>query len=403
MATPSFEATPPADTPRSLLDIFARIFRSWDRFWFAPGDPTTLGLIRICAGAITLYVHLVYTLDLQTLVGRDAWISTDRINEFRHDIPVVPPPDMWVQPQVKSDPLPSDEARANEIRSFMQTWNSDPRLVPTKGIFLTSIWYHVTDPTWMAIIHGFVLVAMFMFTIGLCTRVTSALTWLAALSYVQRAPTTLFGMDTMMMIALFYLMIGPSGAALSVDRLLRRWWARRQAERLQLAVPAWEPPSPSVTANFALRLIQIHFCIIYAASGLSKLQGAQWWSGTALWGTMANYEFNPLDWARYQDFLVFLSSHRWLWELVTSGGVAFTILLEISFPFLIWRRSTRWVMIICAVFLHTGISMTMGLTTFGLMMLAMLLSFVPAAAVRQLLNTLAGWRRPTEPAPALAA
>jgi hypothetical protein len=188
-----------------------------------------------------------------------------------------------------------------------------------------------------------------------------------------------------------------------VDRLLRRWWTRRQAERKGLPVPAWLPPAPSVTANFALRLLQVHFCIIYLASGLSKLQGAAWWNGTAMWLTLANYEFAPLDWARYQDFLVFLCNHRWLWELAMSGGVIFTLALEIGFPFLVWGRATRWLMIIGAVLLHTGIALSMGLTTFGLMMLAMLLSFVPGAAVRQLVNSLTSWRRPAEPVPALAA
>ena len=37
--------------------------------------------------------------------------------------------------------------------------------------------------------------------------------------------------------------------------------------------------------------MQVHFCIIYLASGASKLQGPAWWNGTALWQTIANYEF----------------------------------------------------------------------------------------------------------------
>ena len=40
--------------------------RGWERFWFAPADPTLLGLIRICCGLITLYTALVYSFELQT-------------------------------------------------------------------------------------------------------------------------------------------------------------------------------------------------------------------------------------------------------------------------------------------------------------------------------------------------
>ena len=49
---------------------------------------------------------------------------------------------------------------------------------------------------------------------------TTALTWAASLQYMHRTPQILFGVDTMMCILLLYLTIGPSGAAMSVDRLL---------------------------------------------------------------------------------------------------------------------------------------------------------------------------------------
>src|SRR5262249_35055195 len=142
------------------------------------------------------------------------------------------------------------------------------------------IWYHVTEPFWMWVVHGLVLVVMLMFAVGFCTRITSVLTWLAAVSYMHRSPITLFGGDTMMNILLIYLMIGPSGAALSVDRLISRWWARRKARLAGEPEPEDAPPPKLVSANFALRLMQIHFCIIYFAAGTSKLLGATWWNGT---------------------------------------------------------------------------------------------------------------------------
>ena len=33
---------------------------------------------------------------------------------------------------------------------------------------------------------------------------------------------------------------------------------------------------PSVAANLAIRLIQVHMCIIYLFSGIGKLQGEHW-------------------------------------------------------------------------------------------------------------------------------
>src|SRR6202042_729331 len=107
-----------------------------------------------------------------------------------------------------------------DILEYMRDWGYDYRELAHRGNYMWSIWFHVTDPTAMMCIHAGILVVMLMFALGFCTRVTSVLTWLAAVSYIQRSSITLFGGDTMMNILLIYLMIGPSGDALSIDRLL---------------------------------------------------------------------------------------------------------------------------------------------------------------------------------------
>src|SRR5262249_19807857 len=230
--------------------------------------------------------------------------------------------------------------------------------------------------------HAGILTIMFLFTIGFCTRITSALTWLAALSYIQRSPVTLFGMDSMMNISLLYLMIGPSGHALSVDRLIEAHRRRRCGQTDQ------KPVERLVSANFAIRLMQVHFCFIYMAAGLSKLLGSAWWNGTALWGTVANYEFTPLRFAAYADALRWLCQHRLLWEIVMTGGAVFTVALEISFPFFVLRPRLRGAMVVGSVMLHTGIALTMGLIGFGLFMLVLVFSFFPPNTVRASLKRL---------------
>jgi hypothetical protein len=274
---------------------------------------------------------------------------------------------------------------------MLKWYGFNPRMAYAKGYPAWSIWFEVTDPGWMMVVHCTFLVVFFLFTIGFCTRVTSILAWLAAISYIQRAPTSIFGMDTMMNILLIYLMIGPSGAALSVDRLVSRWWAIRQAQRNHQPMPPFSRPAPRVSANVVLRLLQIHFCIIYMASGLSKLLGGVWWNGTAIWGTMAVFEYCPMQIGSYQALLKFLCAHRWLWELAMNAGVAFTLFTEIGFPSLVWNRKLRWPMITVAVFLHTGIAMVMGLRTFSLLMLTMLIAFVPQETVDRIRSRLSDW------------
>jgi hypothetical protein len=97
-----------------------------------------------------------------------------------------------------------------------------------------------------------------------------------------------------------------------------------------------------------------------------------------------------LNFALYDSMLRWLAQHRFLWEVAMTGGVVFTLVMEIGLPFMIWVPKLRWVMIIGSVLLHTGIAMTMGLTTFGLFMLCMVLAFVPPETVHWFLNSLKG-------------
>jgi len=373
--------------------------RSWSRFWFSPADPTLLGLIRICCGLVTLYVHAAYTADLRQFFGPDAWVDRQTMDQVRHGMPWVRLHWGWEELQVPpkqpprdKPPKPSDASllTPEQAEYARQHWPTDPRAIPPyyRGYIAWSVWYHVHDETWMWVVHASTLVIMFLFTIGFCTRVTSVLTWLAAVSYIQRSLTSLFGQDTMMNILLLYLMVGPSGSALSVDRLLRRWWAVRQARKKHQQPPPWLPPPPSVSANVALRLIQFNLCFIYLVSALSKLEGKTWWDGTAIWLTLANYEFSPMRNPGYAAFLRFLCDHRPLWSFVMGGGVIFTFMVELGFPFLVWNRRLRWLMITLAVAMHTGIALSMGLRTFSMMMIVMDLSFVPQPVVHRLLGML---------------
>src|SRR4051794_17391875 len=74
--------------------------RAWDRFWFAPADPTTLGLIRVCVGLVVLYIHLSYTFDLLAFVHKDlAWMDARVMNEVRENYPVFSPTWAFNDPQ----------------------------------------------------------------------------------------------------------------------------------------------------------------------------------------------------------------------------------------------------------------------------------------------------------------
>lgn len=286
---------------------------------------------------------------------------------------------------VTSRPALQSETARKEYFDYTEYWSAppdDPDIFH-RGHVWYSPFFHVTNRTGINVIHAVHLAVIVLFTLGVCTRVTSVLTWLAGLAYIQRNPLALFGQDTMMNLCLFYLMLAPCGATWSVDWLINRYRAGRDALAAGRKPPAETAPKPLVSANVVIRLIQINYCMMYMSAGLSKLKGDSWWRGTAVWYTMTNPEFSPLHIGAFRDFLIWLCQHdhRWMWETYMNVMNVFTLALEIGFPFLIWTR-LRPVFVFGAILLHMGIALNMGLIVFSLFMLVLLLAWMTPAAVR---------------------
>ncbi|QEG31935.1 hypothetical protein GobsT_67830 [Gemmata obscuriglobus] len=287
--------------------------------------------------------------------------------------------------------LPNDPAEREKKIEYLDYWNNEADKALRTGHKVFSVWFHVTDPTQMALIHACALLAILLFTIGLFTRVTSVLTWIAVVCYIHRSQQILFGMDTMMNILLFYLMVGNSGAALSVDRLVARYRAARaglarSGGTLPPATRAFlDAPPPSRSAGLALRLIQVHFCFIYVAAGLSKLKGGAWWDGRALWDVVVNPEFTLMQYEWYEKALRAGASIKPLYYAVTVLGVWGTLFIEVAGPFLLWTR-LRWLIILLATAMHAFIAVLMGLNLFELLMIIMLVAFLPDQVIRDRLR-----------------
>lgn len=291
----------------------SRAVEAWNRFWFSARDPTVLGVMRILTGLMLLYTHAVWSLDLTGFLGPDGRIPAEHVRL------------LYASPEYPQ---------------------GDP--------FAWSHLFYVESSAWsLWAAHGLALVILALFTVGLATRVTSILAFLITVSYSHRLASAQFGLDQINAMLAMYLMVGPSGHALSVDR----WWRWRQS-------PA-HGAGPTVLANVATRLLQIHLCIIYLFAGAGKLLGPTWWEGTALWGAIANQEYQTLD-------LTWLAAHPWLVNLLTHVTLGW----ELSYCFLIWRPTLRPWMLAIAVPVHLGIGLTMGMATFGLVMLIANLAFV---------------------------
>ncbi len=209
-----------------------------------------------------------------------------------------------------------------------------------------------------------------LFTIGFQSRITAILAWTIAVSTSRRVPGILFGFDQMISIWLFYLAItGASGQAFSLDRFLSL--RRKSLSRKDLV----EIPRPTISANLAIRLIQIHLCVIYGIAGLSKLGGPSWWNGSAIIKLLANGEFRPFD---LTGILALPGA-----ESALNLATHLALFTEIFYPALIWVRPLRPWVIGLALMMHAGIALTLGLTEFSLAMATGNLAFVSGPWVRK--------------------
>ena len=123
--------------------------------------------------------------------------------------------------------------------------------------------------------------------------------------------------------------------------------------------------------QLAGRMIQIQLCVMYAFSGLHKLQGKTWWEGTALWEAVSFYDMAILDFS-------FLLKMPALTAALTWG----VLLFEIYFPVAVWFTKIRGKILWLGVMIHTFIAICMGLYFFSLIWLSAYILFIPPQTLK---------------------
>jgi predicted DCC family thiol-disulfide oxidoreductase YuxK len=296
---------------RSITRALARSWQAWCRFWFQRTPTTPLEIARIGIGAAMFVNYLLATPYLLDFWGDDGWVMP---------------------------------------RSFLDL--SDP--------WQQSIFFYFSDPWQWVVFHVLFLLSCLAFALGWRTSVVKWVVLIGQISYAQRNPILVYGVDKILVSLLFILCLAPIGRALSLDRLR----AVRAAKCADLR--AMPPPFRSRWAGACTRMMQIQMAVLFFYSGLEKIRGDDWWNGNAVW-----FVFTAED--LYNDFLLRLfASHYWLVNAATYG----TILIELSYPFLIWQRRTRPYLLAAAIFLHLQFGTWMGMPYFSLVMIMGHMSFV---------------------------
>ena len=231
--------------------------------------------------------------------------------------------------------------------------SSESHFIPRLGWFVTlAAQVGVDENRLLFAAWACLLLAGCGLVIGFASRVSAIGAWFLHLCAAKSGGFVSYGVDSFMIIALFYLMLSPLPDQYSLDWRLR----------------GLRPKDPQLL-GFWRRVLQLHLCIIYFFSGLAKCLGLGWWNGSSVWRALIRPPFNVID----PEILV-----RWKY-LFPIAGILICV-LEFGYPFFIWSARTRkiWLVSVCAM--HVAIAITMGMYLFSLVMIVLnLAAFAPGA------------------------
>ncbi|UYL08940.1 HTTM domain-containing protein [Bdellovibrio sp. SKB1291214] len=207
------------------------------------------------------------------------------------------------------------------------------------------------DPRVPALLALLNLVASIGVTLGLFTRTSMVLAFITLLSFQNRNDFILNSGDIVLRNILFFMMFSAAGKAYSVDQWIQ---SLRLGKSLQ----------PKMERPWALRLIQIQFCVIYIATVLFKIKGSHWVDGTAVYIATRLDEFVRVP--------VPLLNNLALIKFMTWS----TLVVELAMGTLVWFKDLRYWVLLAGIGLHLGIELVMSIPMFEWVMITTMLSLV---------------------------
>ncbi|MFG2680433.1 HTTM domain-containing protein [Streptomyces sp. NPDC048392] len=321
----------------------------------------------------------------------------------------------------------------NELYGPDGPWGHDlaEQLIADNGAFTALMWSD--GRTWFEIVYALAVLGSVLLLLGWRTRTVSVLFMVGVLSLQNRSVFMGDGGDNVLHLMSIYLVLTRCGRVWSLDarRARRTAAARARGERVvdrvgpvlwcasgfalltvTLAgglggdrfVPAllwavwvslglwWavgrgaEGGQPrilldvvtNIVHNGALVVIMAEACLIYATAGWYKIQGSRWQDGTAVYYPLHLDYFSP--WPALSDAL---AGNGTMVMLITYGTVA----VQVAFPFTLFNRRVKNVLLAVMMTEHAVIAVTLGLPFFSLAMIAADAVFLPTS----FLGRLGGW------------
>ncbi|MFE4868642.1 HTTM domain-containing protein [Streptomyces sp. NPDC056682] len=319
-------------------------------------------------------------------------------------------------------------------------WDLGSRLIAGNHAFTSLLW---TDSTiWFEIVYALALVSSALLMLGWRTRTTSVVFMIGVLSLQNRSVFVGDGGDNVIHLMAIYLVFTRCAQVWSLDaRRAARWAARDRIgparDRigpvlwavcgLALLAGTWRTSAAGVSGggewwlwvvfwgmwavqglwwatgrfaaaesralldvlgnlvhNAAMVVIMAEVCLIYATAGWYKIQGTRWQDGTALFYPLKLDYFSP-----WPELSSLLGASGVIVMLLTYG----TVMVQVAFPFTLFNRRVKNVLLVAMMLEHAGIAVLLGLPFFSLAMIAADAVFLPTSFLRRV-GAVAGraWR-----------
>lgn len=286
---------------------------AWLDFWFMQPALHNIAAIRFFTGLILLYILLVRSYDLE----------------------------MQLASRLLGDPAVMEGLDGMAWRFSYFGW--------------------VRHDAWLWSVHFAAIAASVAFILGVAPTLTGLLSLTFVMSYAHRNPAAVLELDGLIMLGLAYLVLMPTGAKLSIPG--GQIWPRPKPESLHGSTE--KPPQP--WSGLVMRAFQLHLCVLYFQSGLSRLN-ASWLGGIALWHPRLVEKGTPFTSEALQESPYLLS-------LIPTGMALF----ELFYGVLIWMPWLRYPMLALMVIMHLSVGIFWDKLTFNLLMIAFNIAFIRPA------------------------
>ncbi|WP_239516800.1 MULTISPECIES: HTTM domain-containing protein [unclassified Streptomyces] len=295
------------------------------------------------------------------------------------------------------------------------SWELARRLIDSNHAFTVLMWSD--SSLWFEIVYAVSVLSSALLLLGWRTRATSVLFMVGVLSLQNRSVFMGDGGDNVIHLMAIYLVLtrcarvwsldarrarrlgsasaGPAGPVLwgvlgavfaygaVTDRFTTGWLVAFAAlwvlAALWWMVDRHEPEGEgravldvlaNLVHNAGMLVIMAEVCLIYATAGWYKIQGSRWQDGTALYYPLGLDYFTP-----WPGLSAFLAGSGTLVMLLSYGTVA----VQVAFPFTLFNRRIKNVLLALMMLEHVGIAVLLGLPFFSLAMIAADAVFLPTA------------------------